>query len=197
MKMKQILAIVLSMVLVACISVTATLAYLTSTDSVENTFTIGNVVITLDEAPVDTDGKEIEGDRVRANTYKLLPGHDYDKDPTIHVDADSEDCWLFVEITNEIAAIEDDVTIADQMTDNDWTPIAEGSNIYYHADIAKADDDVVVFETFKVKGDVENDELADYAGKTVVIKAYAIQADGFDTAVAAWTAAGAEAQAKQ
>jgi len=195
--MKQILAIVLSMVLVACISVTATLAYLTSTDSVENTFTIGNVVITLDEAPVDTDGKEIEGDRVRANTYKLLPGHDYDKDPTIHVDADSEDCWLFVEITNEIAAIEDDVTIADQMTDNDWTPIAEGSNIYYHADIAKADDDVVVFETFKVKGDVENDELADYAGKTVVIKAYAIQADGFDTAVAAWTAAGAEAQAKQ
>lgn len=187
-KSKALLLALCAVLLVAA-SVLGTLAYLTSTDTVENTFSVGSVVITLDEAPVNADGKKITGERVKENSYKLMPGHDYDKDPTVHVDEKSEDCWLFVEITDEIAAIQDAKTIATQLTENGWTLVAGTTNIYAHKDIASAGDDVVVFETFKIKGDVKNDALAAYDGKTIKVVAYAVQADGFDTAAKAWEAA--------
>ena len=185
-------AVLLSLcaVLLVAASVFGTYAYLTSTtEKVTNTFTVGNVKITLDEAPVDTDGKETTGDRVTENSYKLLPGHEYDKDPTIHVDAASEDCWLFVKITDEIAAIEDDTTVAAQLTANGWTAVEGQTGIYAYKETVSAGKDVVVFKTFKIKGDVTNETLATYAGKTITVQAYAIQADGFDTAAAALAAA--------
>ncbi len=169
----------------------STLAYLTSTDKVENTFTVGNVEITLDEADVDEYGEPIEdAARVKANEYKLLPGHTYTKDPTIHVDANSEDCWLFVKVVDEIAAIEDTTTVAEQMTAKGWSLVSGTTNIYAYKEIVKGSNDVVVFENFKIKGDVTNETLATYAGKTIVVTAYAVQADGFTTAAEAWTAAG-------
>ncbi len=192
---KKIIGLVLAAVLLVSASVMGTLAYLTSTDEVTNTFTVGNVAITLDEAPVDADGVATAGNRVKANSYKLLPGHEYDKDPTVHVASGSENCWLFVKIDNQIVDIEDDVTIADQMAANGWIIIDETNHIYGRETTNKAGDNVVVFETVKVIGTIENDALAAYEGKTVVVTAYAIQADGFDTAAAAWTAAGAQAAA--
>ena len=186
-KAKKILALVLSALVLMSLTVVGTLAYLTSlTPTVTNTFTVGNVQITLDEAPVDANGAMISGDRVTENNYKLLPGHTYYKDPTVHVDDASEDCWLFVKVENEIAAIEDATTIAAQMTANGWTLVDGETNVYAHAYIANAGDDVVVFSSFKVKGNVTNAELATYAGKTVKITAYAVQADGFATAASAW-----------
>ncbi len=184
------LLLALCAVMLVAASVFGTLAYLTSTDAVTNTFTVGNVKITLDEAPVNENGDATEGARVKANAYKLLPGHEYDKDPTIHVDAASEDCWLFVKLEDGIAAIQDKDTVLEQMTANGWTLVAGTVNIYAHKDVANAGDDVVVFETFKIKGDVDNETLAEYAGKTIVVTAYAVQKDGFETAAAAWAAAG-------
>ena len=89
-------------------SVFGTYAYLTSSDTVTNTFSVGNVAITMDESPVNNLGVIQTGDRVKANSYHQLPGHLYTKDPTIHVDDNSEDCWLFVKVDNGIAAIEAD-----------------------------------------------------------------------------------------
>lgn len=178
---------VLCALLLVTVSILGTLAYLTSeTETVTNTFTVGNVKITLDEAPVDADGKITSGARVKENSYKLLPGHKYDKDPTIHVDANSEKCYLFVEITDEIAAIQDAETVAAQMAANGWT-LLDG-NVFYYESTATAGQDVKVFENFKVKGNVENTDLAAYAGKTIKVTAYAVQADGFDTAAEAWGA---------
>ena len=177
-------------VLLVVTTVMATLAFLTSTTKVvKNTFTVGNVVITLDEAPVDANGKKTTGDRVFENTYKLLPGHVYDKDPIVHVDADSEDCWLFVKITDEIAAIQDATTIAAQLTTNGWTLVAGETNVYAYRETVSGGANVPVFESFKVVGDITNEALAAYAGKTITVQAYAIQADGFGTAAAAWAAA--------
>ena len=48
-KSKALLLTLCAVLLVAA-SVMGTMAYLTSTDKVENTFTVGNVKITLDEA---------------------------------------------------------------------------------------------------------------------------------------------------
>ena len=97
MKKSKAILMALCAVLLVAASVMGTLAYLTSTDTVVNTFTVGKVEITLDEADVNADGTPVQGaDRVDANEYHLLPGHTYAKDPIVHVDADSEDCYLFV-----------------------------------------------------------------------------------------------------
>ena len=176
-------------VLLVVTTVFVTVAYLTSNDKVTNTFTVGNVAITLDETDVDLSGNADGQTRVKANTYKLMPGHEYTKDPTVHIDDASEDCWVFVKVVNEIEAIEADTTVATQMTNNGWTLVEGETNVYAYKEVANAGEDLTVFESFKVKGDVTNEALAAYAAKTVVVTAYAIQADGFDTAAAAWTAA--------
>ena len=105
--MKKTLTVLLALVLVIAMSVAGTMAYLTSTDSVTNTFTVGNVKITLDEAKASEYGvADNTVARVQKNEYKLIPGHSYTKDPTIHVDANSEDCYLFVKVENGIVDLE-------------------------------------------------------------------------------------------
>ena len=169
------------------------MAYLTSKDEVVNTFTVGKVQIKLDEAKVNEYG-EVDAsatDRVKANTYKLIPGHSYTKDPVVHVGADSEDCWLFVKVVNGISGLEatGTTTIAAQLAANGWTPISEGSNIYAYSRIAtKTDTDVPVFGSFTIADKATLP--ANGTGLDVVVTAYAIQADSFSTAAEAWTAAG-------
>lgn len=187
---KAMLALVCALALVVG-SVMGTMAYLTSTtDTVTNTFTVGNVVITLDETDVDVYGVKDSENRVTENTYKLIPGGTYLKDPTIHVEKGSEEAYLFVEVVDAIAAIEDETTVADQMTANGWTNL-EGNVWYYNNKVdarnAADDIDVPVFTSFKILGTVDNDTLAEtYDETTITVKAYAVQAAGFDTAALAW-----------
>ena len=188
MKGKKIVLGVAALALVAVIAVMGTLAYLTSQDKVTNTFTIGQIEITLDEAPVDANGKATTGDRVKTNSYKLIPGHSYDKDPTVHVQPGSEACYVFVKIEDGIAAIEDATTIANQVTAKGWTALGNDyPGIYYKTQAAVGDTavDLVVFETFKLTG---NADVAQYENAKIVVTAYAVQQDGFATAKAAWDA---------
>lgn len=191
-KTTKILSLIMVAVLLVGASVMGTLAYLTSTASVENTFSVGSVTITLDEAKVDNNGKAITPEeRVSSNNYKLMPGHEYDKDPTVHVAAGSENCYIFVKVENQISAIEDSTnTIAAQMATNGWTAVKGVENLYCKTDAVAGNTNHVVFSTVKVATTVDNTTLATYANKTVKVTAYAIQADGFQTAAAAWTAAG-------
>ena len=99
------LLLTLCAVLLVTASVLGTLAFLTSTDEVKNTFTVGSVNITLDEAKVKTDGTPVEGAaRVKANEYHLLPGHTYTKDPTVTVKDGSESSYVRLKITFNNAA---------------------------------------------------------------------------------------------
>ena len=193
-KTRKILAMAACAILLVCISVGATVAYLTSTDEVTNTFTIGTVAITLDEAPVGADGKKIAGNRVKANSYKLMPGHEYDKDPIVHFQPKSEASWLFIEVTNGIAGIEstasDYKSIATQITANGWTALEGVTGVYYKSVSANTSNTAVdypVFDGFTVDGSVTGTTLQGYNGETVKIVAYAVQADGFTTASDAWT----------
>ena len=103
-KSKALLLTLCAVLLVAA-SVMGTMAYLTSTDKVENTFTVGNVKITLDEAKVNTDGTlAAPAERVKANEYKLLPGHTYTKDPTVTVKEVSESSYVRMKVTFNNAA---------------------------------------------------------------------------------------------
>ncbi len=99
------LLLTLCAVLLVTASVLGTLAFLTSTDEVKNTFTVGSVKIALDEAKVTTDGKPVEGAaRVKANEYHLLPGHTYTKDPTVTVKDGSESAYVRLKVTFNNAA---------------------------------------------------------------------------------------------
>lgn len=193
-KLRKVLLLACSAVLLVCLSVGATLAYLTDTKTVTNTFTVGKVAITLDEAKVDLYGKVDTSatERVTTNEYKMIANHTYTKDPTIHVATGSEDCWLFVKLTNPLGDLETTdsaKTIAGQMTSDTygWTRIDADNNIYAYKAIVSAGANVPVFGTFTLsdKITVDTTDPGD-----IVIVAYAIQADGFDTAEAAWTAAG-------
>ena len=189
--MKKTLTVIIALVLVVVMSVAGTVAYLTSTKTVTNTFTVGKVEITLDETDVDVYGVKDGNTRVMTNTYRLIPGHPYITDPVVHVDADSENCWLFVKVENGISDLEatGTTTIAAQLAANGWTPISEGSNIYAYSRIAtKTDTDVPVFGSFTIADKATLP--ANGTGLDVVVTAYAIQADSFSTAAEAWTAAG-------
>lgn len=183
---KKALLMTLCAVMLVAASVMGTMAYLTSTtEVVKNTFTVGNVVITLDEAKVNTDGSVVEGAaRVTENEYHLLPGHTYTKDPIVHVDAKSEECYLFVKVTNEIAAIEAATTVADQMKANGWTAVQGQDGVYAYNTTVKGGANVPVFGTVKVLETVDNKTLEAYADKTITVVACAVQADGLTQAQA-------------
>ena len=98
-RIKPLLTLCCALLLVAA-GVFGTLAYLTGTDTVNNTFTVGNVKITLDEARGTTEGTPVEGaDRVKANEYHLLPGHTYTKDPTVTVEEGSDLSYVRMKVT--------------------------------------------------------------------------------------------------
>ena len=204
--MKKKLMTVLALVLVIALSVAGTYAYLTDSKSVKNTFTVGKVAITLDEAKVNVDGQKLNKDgevaapneelapRVNKNSYKLMPGTFYVKDPTVVVTGGSENCWLFVKVENGVAAYEKagDTTIAKQIETKGWTALdaVNYPGVYYKS-VTKNDavQTFVVFENFTIAD--KADEVAGWSNVTaentnITVTAYAIQADGFTTPAAAW-----------
>ena len=183
-------------VLLVTASVLGTMAYLTSRDEVVNTFTVGKVAITLDEAKVNADGTAVTpAERVKQNAYHLLPGHAYTKDPTVHVQANSENSFIFVKVENGIAnyeaGTEANPTIAEQITANGWTALDGVENVYYKTYTKSAEStNLPVFGNFTI---ADNANAADSwnnfsADTKVTVTAYAVQQDGFDTAAAAWNA---------
>ena len=183
-KTKNALLLALCAVLLVGATIAGTVAYLTSTTvEVKNTFTAGNVAISLDEAPVDLYGEVVEGDRRIANQYKLIPGHTYTKDPTIHVVAGSEECWVFAKLEDGLG---DDSTITIDTEKWEKMNTADGSVVYGYKTKLTAGQDAILFSefTFGQKADPE-----DYKNASITIIGYAVQADGFGTVAEAWAAA--------
>ena len=209
-------------ILVACLCVAlavltiagTTLAYLTSKDTVTNTFTVGNVSITLDEAAVDDLGNKIVNedgtpvDRVDANRYKLIPGHTYNKDPMVTVLKGSESSYIKMTVTFTKAAELDEIfapngapltSIFNGYDRANW--IAKGNTedtgnntrtyeFWYKETVAAPDADVALdalFDSITVPGTITNTQLATIQGMTITVNAYAIQADGFTDAADAWS----------
>lgn len=208
-KFKALLVVACALLLVAA-SVFGTMAYLTSTDTVTNTFTVGKVNIKLDEAKANTDGSLVSGaDRVKANSYKLLPGHTYNKDPMVTVLSGSEPSYVKMTVTfskaNELDAIfaptgADLTSIFKGYNAANW--IAKGNTkdatantrtyeFWYREAVGAPTGDVALdalFDSITVPGEITKEQLATIEGMTITVNAYAIQADGFADADAAWAA---------
>ena len=177
---KKTAIVIIALSFVLCFAVGGTLAWLiTQTDPVVNTFTYGDINITLTE----TTGDE----------YKMIPGNEITKNPKVSVLADSEACWLFVEITKSetYGTYLEDYAIAEG-----WTKLGEETDVYYRevsAEDAKngVDYQVLAGDKVKVSEKVTKEMMEDIKKGTVdeptlTFKAYAVQKDGFDTAKAAW-----------
>ena len=191
-KKTKALMLVLCAVLLVTASVLGTMAYLTSTDKVVNTFTVGKVAITLDEAKVNADGTAVTpAERVKQNAYHLLPGHTYTKDPTVHVQANSEDSFIFVKVENGIEKYEAGTTIAAQIAANGWTALTGVANVYYKTYTKSAEStDLPVFGNFTIADNANaTDGWNNFSAETkVTVTAYAVQQDGFVSVDQAWNA---------
>lgn len=208
--MKKSIALVMMAVLLVAASVMGTLAYLTSTDTVKNTFTVGKVAITLDEAKVDENGKVIEGvARVKTNHYKLLPGHTYNKDPMVTVLAGSEPSYIKMTVTfskaNELDAIfaptggANLTSIFNGYDAANW--IAKGNTkdaaantrtyeFWYKETVGAPTADVALdalFDSITVPGEITQAQLETIKDMIITVNAYAIQADGSTDAADAWS----------
>lgn len=214
----KVLLLTLCAVLLVTASVLGTMAFLTSTASVENTFTVGSVKITLDEANVNGEGKPINAkgqvvtnlaaaERVKANSYKLMPGHTYTKDPTVTVKAVSESSYVRMLVTVTFDKTLTDEKLATNLDSiftgydaANWdrnakdTKTEEGKTIityeYRYKEIVSAatEDNKLpaLFTGIRVPGEWTNDDLAALGGIQINIVAQAIQADGFADAEEAW-----------
>ena len=205
-------------ILVACLCVAlavltiagTTLAYLTSQETVTNTFTVGKVEIKLDEAKANADGTLVpNAARVKDNSYKLIPGHTYNKDPMVTVLKGSESSYIKMTVTFTKAAELDAIfaptgadltSIFNGYDSTNWiykgntedtTANTRTYEFWYKEAVAAPTADVALdalFDQIKAPDSLTNSDLNNLKDLKITVNAYAIQADGFATAEAAWAA---------
>ena len=166
--------LLLALVLVIGVAAGGTLAWLVaSSNEVVNTFTYGDINITLEETTGDS--------------YKIVPGVDIAKDPKVTVQGGSEDCWLFVKVEKAGIFVEGKVSydIADG-----WTALAGQTGVYYReVSATKADTsfDILKGNKITVSENLTKTEVNGITAKpTLTFTAYAVQKDGIADASAAW-----------
>ena len=210
----KIMLLALCMVALIAVSVLGTMAYLTSTKTVTNTFTVGNVAIKLDETKVTTDGSAATGNdsgrTESGNEYKLMPGHSYIKDPTVTVNAKSEESYVRMLVTINEQADLDEIfknkggiklnEIFKGTINGDWVLVNESPEIIddkrtyefrYKETVKYSETDTTLsalFKTIEIPSYITGEQLAKLADLKVEVVANAIQADGFKDEAAAWAA---------
>lgn len=186
----KVMMVILAVMLVAGISVGGTLAWITAKSSeVVNTFTYGDINITLKEHELLADGS-LGNKEVQKNSYKFIPGVDLNKDPFVTVKAGSEACWLFVKIEETTWPANDKISYS---VDSAWTELEAG---VYYREVAASNADqpfyVLAGNKITVANTLTKTEIEAFAATAqLTFTAYAVQKEGITTAAAAWAAANA------
>ncbi len=169
---KKTVALLLALVLLAGGAIGGTIAWLTDeTGDVVNTFTVGNVDIDLAETTTE---------------YKMIPGNEIDKDPTVTVGDSSEPCWLFVKVVES----DDLENYIDWTPAAGWNPLAGEDGVFWRE--AEAGDEFSVLENDKVlvleevTQDMMDAVTNGDATVTLTFTAYAVQKANVDSAEDAW-----------
>lgn len=212
MTKKRFVAILLCVTLVALAAIGATFAYLTDTKTVDNTFTMGNVAIKLDE----TDIKNPTGARVTSNEYNVYPGAVVTKDPIVHnTGKNAAYIRATVNVSNWMNLCAAYYPDFKETFPNDgykaalnllvgelgegWSVVGvEAGDTFtigqfdakfilkYDGALASGADTTAMFQTVTIPTGIDNVNADSFSGVKVV--AQAIQADGFDTWEAAFAA---------
>ena len=169
--MKKTLTIALSMVLVAAIAVTGTLAFLTaSSTELVNKFTFGNTEVTIAEPKwtAALGGEE---------AMKVVPGETVDKDPTVTVKG-SEEVYVYAYVNN---ALSEYVTIG--AIGANWTAVDGLAGLYrYNTTVTPADGGTELeplFNTVTISDEITQEELETsnpFTDGTITVQAYVHQA---------------------
>ena len=185
----KIAALIAAIVLVIGCTAGGTVAWLVSKPKpIVNVFTVGNINAELTETKT---------------AFKIVPGVDIDKDPVATVEANSENCYLFVQLTEENWPTFTEATEAGSSTRkvkyeiaDGWTKLKDG--VYYRV-VAKQDtdqsfhvlkDDLVTVSSTLTK---ENADAIQKAGAPeLTVAVYAVQKEGMGSAAEAWAAANAQ-----
>ena len=212
MTKKRFVAILLCVTLVALAAIGATFAYLTDTKTVDNTFTMGNVAIKLDETNVN----DPTGDRVTSNAYSVYPGAVVTKDPIVHnTGKNAAYIRATVNVSNWMNLCAAYYPDFKETYPNDgykaalnllvgelgegWSVVGVTAGdtftigqfdakfiLKYEGVLAAGADTSAMFQTVTIPTGIDNVNADSFSGVTVV--AQAIQADGFDTWEAAFAA---------
>ena len=175
---KKLIVAIAALSILLCCAVGGTLAYLwDKTDPVTNTFTYGDINITLDES------KDLN--------LKMIPGGTIAKDPTVTVDPTSETCYLFVKIDASAAV----ANYLEYDVDSAWTRLEGVENVYYMVleTVPQAPNNefpILKNNQVTVKTTVTKEMMEAVKANAKLVEmaftAYAVQKEGFDTAAAAW-----------
>lgn len=171
---KKLLISVAAVVLVLCVAIGGTIAWLSDkTAPLENTFTVGDINIALDESA------ELD--------LKMVPGNNITKDPKVTVKAGSEDCWLFVKVEKS----ENFDTFMTYAVAPGWTALTGVPGVYYREVSSNAADthfEVLQNDQVAVKDTVTKAQLEAAKGNppTMTFTAYAVQKDNIADAATAW-----------
>lgn len=179
---RAFIALLALVLVIGCVA-GGTVAWLVAkTDPVVNTFTYGNINITLAE----TTGKD----------YKIIPGKDIPKDPKVTVKAGSEACWLFVKV-EKVGDIGTSTTDPVRYAiDTGWAQLKDKdgkdvSGVYYR--LVDAVDNDTAFNVLKdnkiiVSGELTKETIKGYAVQQpkLTFTAYAVQKENITTAADAW-----------
>lgn len=205
MTKKRFVAILLCVTLVALAAIGATFAYLTDTKTVDNTFTMGNVAIKLDE----TDIKNPTGARVTSNEYNVYPGAVVKKDPIVHnVGANAAYIRATVNVSNWMNLVgayypdfkytfgQEGYKAALNLLVGElgegWSVVGvEAGDTFtigqfdakfilkYDGKLAAGENTTAMFQTVTIPAGIDNVNTDSF--KEVKVVAQAIQADGFNT----------------
>lgn len=186
---KRSVALLMACVMAFGVAVGGTMAWLTDkTDTVTNTFTVGDINIGLTETGIDSTGNK---------KYDFVPGDTMEKDPKVTV-TDSEACWLFVKVIEngnitvsgvdsngqEVSEKALQYTIADG-----WKEVPDHPG-YWYREVDKATSEVsyYILKDNKVEASIyiTKDSALETTKPTLEFVAAAVQKLHIDSVDAAW-----------
>lgn len=175
MTKKKIVSLCLAAVLVVMAVAGATVAYFTDTDSKDNTFTVGNVDITLAEPSWNTNGQESDD---------VYPGEPLAKDPTVTNDG-ANPCFVRIKVENlDQFGDKGDITYRTNYQTGalgtDWVLHTDGY-FYYTKVLAVGETTDALFDQIVMPTGLTGGEAA----KDIVVTAQAVQAQGAKASFAA------------
>ena len=169
MTKKKIVSLCLAAVLVVMAIAGATVAYFTDTDSKDNTFTVGNVDITLAEPNWESSGS--------VDAPDVYPGEPLAKDPTV-TNSGKNPCFVRISVDGlKQFGDKGDITYrTDYVTDKlgtDWVLHSDGY-FYYTKVLAVGGTTDALFDQIVMPTGLTGGETAE----DIVVTAQAVQAQG-------------------
>lgn len=184
MNMKKMLALALAVLMIVGASVAGTIAWLTdTTEEVTNTFAVGDIEIELEET-------------VANNSFKIVPNGDDSKDPKVTVLANSENCYVFVQVKEVDNTVAEGLKYVTWEIAEGWTQLGttqDGVSTYYRSYTDTDTDTDVSYDVLKGNKVTYSEDLtatqletAEEAQPRLIFKAFAVQAENVDNVNVAW-----------